>query len=206
MSAAGVEPVVPEQVPARAMGRHLDRQDGVAKVTGAATYAVEHPVPGDVLHAWLVTSTTPRGRVLRVDASDALAHPGVVRVLDHTNAPRLADTEDRELAVLQDDRIGFRGQIVALVVAASSEAAREAAGLVRVHQEEEPAAVVYDEDSAFYAPEEVNAGHETDAQVGDPDPVLAAAPVGVDATYDTPTSSTAPWSPTPRPRSGTGSC
>jgi xanthine dehydrogenase YagR molybdenum-binding subunit len=194
-STEAVTRIVPEQVPARAMGRHLDRQDGVAKVTGAATYAVEHPVDGEVLHAWLVTSTTARGRVLRVDASDALDHPGVLRVLDHESAPRLADTEDRELAVLQDDRIAFRGQIVAMVVATSSEAAREGALLVRVHQHEEPAEVVFDEHSATYAPDEVNAGAETDTRDGDPDAVLATAPVGVDATYVTPHEFNSPMEP-----------
>ncbi|HEY1135189.1 MAG TPA: molybdopterin cofactor-binding domain-containing protein, partial [Nocardioides sp.] len=185
MTAPQVE-VVPQVVPARWMGRHLDRQDGVEKVTGAATYAVEHPVPGDVLHAWLVTSTVARGRVLRVDATDAVAHRGVVRVLDHASAPRLADTEDRELAVLQDDGIAFRGQIVAVVVAVSSESAREAAGLVRVHQEAATHEAAFDEHSATYAPEEVNAGHETDVLDGSPDAALAGAPVGVDAWYETP--------------------
>ena len=81
----------------RFVGVRHDRVDGVAKVTGRAAYAVEHDVP-DPLHLWLVQSTVARGRVIDVDASRALAHDGVVAVLDHTSTPRLADTENAELA------------------------------------------------------------------------------------------------------------
>src|SRR5215210_5282766 len=94
-------------IEARAVGSRLDRVDGVEKVTGRATYAVEHrdddgPSP---LWLWLVTSTIAKGRVTGVDAAQALAHPRVTAVLDHTNSPRLADTSNRELAILQDDRV-----------------------------------------------------------------------------------------------------
>lgn len=171
---------------ARSMGTTLDRVDGREKVTGRATYAVEHDAALDQrpLHGWLVTSTTARGRVLRLDSAAALDHPGVVAVLDHTNAPRLVDTEDRELAVLQDDRIGFRGQIVGIVLAETPEAAREAARLVRVHQEEEQATVLLEEGEP-YRPEEAS-GHETDSDQGDVDTAWAGAPVQLDHTYTTP--------------------
>ncbi|MDF9715656.1 xanthine dehydrogenase family protein molybdopterin-binding subunit [Nocardioides sp. ChNu-153] len=195
MSEQSPDEVVPEVVAPQVMGRHLDRQDGVEKVTGEATYAVEHPVEGDLLHAWLVTSTVARGRVVRVDASAALEHPGVEAVLDHESAPRLADTEDRELAVLQDDRIGFRGQVVALVLATSSEAAREGAALVAVHQDAEAHEAAFAPGSATYAPEEVNAGAETDTVDGDPTAALAAAPVVVDAVYETPHEYNSPMEP-----------
>ena len=99
-------------IEAREMGRSVVRRDGRAKVTGAATYAAEHAQ--DALHAVVVQSTIARGRVTAVVSAEALAHPGVVEVLDHTNAVRLEDTSDRELAVLQDDRVGFRGQVVAV--------------------------------------------------------------------------------------------
>lgn len=185
-----------QPIRARSMGAALDRVDGREKVTGRAAYAVEHDLELDhlPLHGWLVTSTTAKGRVLRVDASEALADPDVVAVLDHTNAPRLADTEDRELAVLQDDRIGFRGQIVALVLAESLEVAREAARLVRVHQEEEPASVVLD-GAETYAPEEVNAGFETDTDQGDFDTAWAGLPVQIEHTYTTPHEHNNPMEP-----------
>jgi xanthine dehydrogenase YagR molybdenum-binding subunit len=94
-----------------AVGGRLDRVDGLEKVTGRAAYAVDHgDLPGGPpLYAWIVPSTIAKGRVTGVDATRALAEPGVVSVLDHTSAARLDDTSDRELAVLQDDRVGFRG-------------------------------------------------------------------------------------------------
>ena len=53
-------------------------------------------------------------------------------VLTHLNAPRLVDTKDQELLVLQSADVGFRGQFIGAVVAESSEIARHAAGLVKV--------------------------------------------------------------------------
>jgi xanthine dehydrogenase YagR molybdenum-binding subunit len=178
------------------MGTALDRVDGREKVTGRAAYAVEHDAALNQapLHGWLVTATTAKGRVRRLDATEALREPGVVAVLDHDNAPRLASTDDRELAVLQDDRIGFRGQIVAIVLAESIEAAREGARLVRVELAEEPAKLTL-EDAETYAPDEVNGGFEPDTDTGDVDAAWAAAPVRIAQTYTTPHEHNSPMEP-----------
>ncbi|GGF54726.1 xanthine dehydrogenase [Marmoricola endophyticus] len=183
-------------ITARSMGTSLDRQDGREKVTGHATYAVEHPVD-DVLQVWMVQAPVARGTVRRVDAGAALAHPGVVRVLDHESAPRMPADDDRDLeySVLQDDRIRFRGQVVALVLAESSEAAREGARLVRVDYAEEPHAVTMD-DAEAYAPESgVNGGHETDYADGDLDAAIHDSAVVVEQTYTTPHEFNSPMEP-----------
>ncbi|MGJ9422279.1 xanthine dehydrogenase family protein molybdopterin-binding subunit [Aeromicrobium sp. CF3.5] len=183
-------------ITARSMGTHHDRVDGREKVTGRAVYAMEHEAGGtdSPLTAWLVQSTIARGRVVRVDASVALKHPGVVQVVDHQNAPRLVDTDDRELAILQDDRVGLRGQIVAIVLAETPEAAREGARLTTVHYDAEPHRVTL-EDADTYAPESVNAGHETDFETGDVDAAMRDAAVQVDATYSTPHEHNNPMEP-----------
>lgn len=169
------------------MGTALARVDGREKVTGRATYAFEndHELDQAPLYCWLVTATTAKGRVRRVDATAALAHPGVVGVLDHTNAPRLADTGNRELAVLQDDRIGYRGQIVALVLAESLESAREGARLVDLQEEAEPAAVNPGE-VPTYVPTEDAVGAAPETSAGDVDAALASAAVTTDHLYSTP--------------------
>ncbi|MBS7676227.1 hypothetical protein KIN13_22815, partial [Vibrio cholerae] len=59
------------------IGKPLDRVDGLLKVTGQARYAGEFPEDG-LLHGSVVSSTIAKGRVLRIDASKALALPGVV--------------------------------------------------------------------------------------------------------------------------------
>ena len=119
---------------------------------------------------------------------------GVSSVLDHHSAPRLVDTDDRELAILQDDRVGFRGQIVGLVLAETIEAAREAARLVQVHYDEQPHDVTLD-GAETYAPDEVNAGAETDTDQGDVDAAFARASVTVAETYRTPHEHNNPMEP-----------
>jgi xanthine dehydrogenase YagR molybdenum-binding subunit len=172
----------------RTIGTALPRVDGVEKVTGRAAYAVEHGAADGVpepLHAWLVTSRVAKGRVAELDAASALAHPGVVAVIDHGNAPRLADTSNGELAILQDDRVNFRGQIVAVVLAETAEAAREGAALVEVRYDEEPFEAELTEDNATYKPEKVNPAMETDTEEGDVDAALRDAAVVVEQTYRT---------------------
>lgn len=174
-------------VSATAMGSPLERVDGVEKVTGRATYAFEndHEFDQPPLHCWLVTSTTAKGRVARVEPTAALKHPGVVSVLDHTNAPRLANTDNRELAVLQDDRIGYRGQIVAMVLAETPEAAREGARLVRIDEELEPASVNLT-DVSTYVPSEEAVGAAPETEEGDIEGALAEATYTTDHVYSTP--------------------
>jgi len=180
MTDVRTDPIAP-----RSMGTPLARVDGPEKVTGQARYAADHPA-GEPLALWLVQSSVARGRVVSVDAEAAREHPGVHTVLDHTNAPRLGDADDAELAILQDDRIGFRGQIVALVLADTVEAAREGARLVRVEEEAEPFVAELRDGGATYRPEQVNPAKETDTETGDVDAALAAADVVVEQTYRTP--------------------
>jgi xanthine dehydrogenase YagR molybdenum-binding subunit len=173
------------------VGQPLPRLDGPDKVTGRAPYAVEHAPPGHAppLHAWLVQSTVAKGRVLRIDASAALHHPGVRRVLDHTSAPRLSDTDDAELAILQDERIAFRGQIVAVVLAETPEAAREGAALLEVHQEAVPHEVMLTLDTEIHDPQDVDQdvdGDETASGGSDFAAALADSALVVDRVYRTP--------------------
>jgi len=185
---------VAERVTARSMGSDLDRVDGPAKVTGRARYAVEHSVY-DPLHAWLVQSTVAKGRVLGIDTDLAEAHPGVRMVLDHTTAHRLADTENAELAIPQNDAVGFPGQIVAVVLAETPEAAREGAALVEVDYDEQPFEARLTEDNATHRPDQVNPALETDTEEGDVDAALRAADVVVEHTYRTPYEHNNPMEP-----------
>jgi xanthine dehydrogenase YagR molybdenum-binding subunit len=123
------------------IGTATSRVDGRAKVTGAAKYAAEFNTPG-LAHASVVTSTIPKGRIARIDASEALSVEGVIDVLTHQHRPPMARTdsaykddvapEGAPFRPLFDDRVLFDGQPVALVVAEEPEIARFAATLVRV--------------------------------------------------------------------------
>jgi xanthine dehydrogenase YagR molybdenum-binding subunit len=167
------------------VGTSLDRVDGHAKVTGAARYAAEYPAE-NVAYAFPVQSTIAKGTITAIDTDRARALTGVLTVLTHENAPRVS-ADDPEIAVLQDDRVHYHGQYVAVVVAETLETAREAAGLVAVRYVAEPHDVELRADRAdLYAPEKLNAGYPTDTHKGDPDAALRGAPVVGDAVYTTP--------------------
>jgi xanthine dehydrogenase YagR molybdenum-binding subunit len=188
----------------RAIGRDTVRRDGEAKVRGTATYAmetaVEHPA-----YAHPVQATIARGRVTAIDTSFAEALDGVLAVLTHENAERLASTDDREYAVLQSDEVAFRGQLVGVVVAETSELARQAADAVRVtYAEQSHDSALTVDHPELYAPEKVNAGHPTDTAEGDVAAVMPTAHVTVEETYSTamyfnnplePHATTALWDP-----------
>jgi xanthine dehydrogenase YagR molybdenum-binding subunit len=142
MSPDRPEPLPRQGGAAAALGQPLDRVDGRRKVTGAATYAAEHRQPR-LAHAVLVQSTIARGRIAAIDTAAARRAPGVLAVLTHENAPRLAKAKNGEPGEdrlpLADDVVHYAGQHVALVVADTVERARYAASLVTVrYQAEEP--------------------------------------------------------------------
>ncbi|GAB4079413.1 xanthine dehydrogenase family protein molybdopterin-binding subunit [Modestobacter muralis] len=169
----------------RAIGQSLVRRDGVDKVRGTATYAfetdVEHPA-----YCHPVQATIALGRVTAMDTAAAEALDGVLAVLTPFNAERLASTEDAEYAVLQSTEVAFRGQLIGLVVAETSELAREVADGITVTYAEQPHdSELRTDHPGLYAPEQVNAGHPTDTAEGDVDAAMAAAEVTVDHTYET---------------------
>lgn len=159
----------------RATGAPLNRVDGVQKVTGSATYAYEYQLE-NVTYAFPVQSTIARGRIVSIDASAALAVPGVVAVISHENAPRLVPLEDADLAVFQSDAVAYHGQLVAVIVAETLETARQAAGLVAVRYEEQPHNVELSANrSDLYTPQRLNGDYEPDTESGDVEAALASA-------------------------------
>ncbi len=121
----------------RAIGQPLSRLDGPKKVTGTAPYAFEHALK-EVSYGFPVQSTIAKGHVASIDTRAAQAIEGVLTILTHENAPRLASQSDADLAVLQSDVVAYRGQFIALVVAETLEIARQAAEAVVVHYAEQP--------------------------------------------------------------------
>jgi xanthine dehydrogenase YagR molybdenum-binding subunit len=169
-----------------AVGAPLARIEAREKVTGAARYAYEHQ-PDEVAYATAVPATIARGSISALDAAAAMEVPGVLAVLWHATAPRLRPVADGELAVLQSDRVAYRGQFVALVVAETLEAAREAERLVAISYEpEEHDSVLREDHPGLYAPETVNPSFPAATSDGDVEAGLRAAAVAIDKTYRTP--------------------
>ncbi|MEU1408816.1 xanthine dehydrogenase family protein molybdopterin-binding subunit [Streptomyces sp. NPDC005728] len=177
--------------PTPSVGTAHTRVEGRDKVTGAARYAGEIPFT-DLAHGWLVLSTVARGRISALDTAPVLAMPGVLAVLDHRNAPRvetdypglMGSKPDPTCAVFQHDRVPHVGWPVALVVAETSEQAREAAEALIVHYEQEP----HDVDFTGGHPDAYPLDSHTPAvtEKGDLDAELAASAVVLDAEYTTP--------------------
>ena len=186
-----------DQLVAPYIGRPVDRVDGAAKTSGQAKYSAEYSFP-ELAYAALVLSDIPRGRIRAIDADAAAAVPGVVTVITHENAPRMAPPPrvnflkagsaagGARVSYLNTDEVFWNGQPVAMVVADSQEAADEAARLVRVAYEPLPAAtdfVAAQADAVTVKNRIIMVG---EAKVGDPEGALAAAAVRVDHSYTSP--------------------
>lgn len=137
----------PQRGPSAPMiGRALSRVEGKLKVTGKARYAADYTAP-DLLHGVVVSAAIPAGRIVAIDTLHAQAIAGVVAIYTHENRGKAAwlDRKWRDQVAppghpfrpLHSDRILFDGQPIALVVAETYEAARDAASLVRATYEKE---------------------------------------------------------------------
>ncbi|WP_193043690.1 xanthine dehydrogenase family protein molybdopterin-binding subunit [Mycolicibacterium baixiangningiae] len=152
-----------------AVGRAVTRVDGRLKVTGQARYAADAEVPG-VLFASLVGATVARGTVDAVDGDAARRAPDVVDVISDFGGLTLP---------YDAKRVAAFGQAVAVVVAATLEAATHAASLVTVRYATQPPLTDIDSPDAVL---ELPSGEE-DYSRGDPDGGLRSAAVVTDLRY-----------------------
>ena len=172
------------------IGQPLTRRDGVLKVTGAARYAADNH-PEGMLYAALAVSSIARGRVAALDVAAAKAHAGVVEVMTPANKPALAQDPDEKsnpfifrLDLLQNDRVRYANQPIAVVIAEALEAATEGAALLSPRYQAEPARVGLDA-AASFVPPSVGVGNPTAVHRGDVEAGLAAASKRIEATYET---------------------
>lgn len=126
------------------IGSALPRVDGSVKVTGKARYSTDNS-PRNMLHASLVGAPIAAGKLISIDASAAMAIPGVVRVLTKADMPKFGALKGNAAVKnlpLQTDDIRYEGETVAIVLAETIEAADAARQAVRVNCSREPALVV----------------------------------------------------------------
>ena len=178
------------------IGQPRNRVDGPSKVTGAARFTAEY-APDSLAHAALVCSQIASGRVAAIDTTAAEAAPGVVLVVTHANAPRLKAPDmldpptgkgaaPSDLPILQDDRVYWNGQPVAVVIAETLEQAAHAASLITVDYAAGTSRLSFDAlKSAAEVPKDI-LGEPAEITIGDPDKALADASARVDEIYRTP--------------------
>lgn len=173
---------------------HPHRLEGRAKVTGGARYTGDlgfSQIGLDLLHAVAVQSQAASGRIRSIDTTGAEAIAGVRAVLTHRNAPRLkpvktlTGSEIDLYLPLQDDRLHYHGQPIAVVVADTLEQARRAATLVSAEYDVcEHTALSFQEELPHASPvKKVAAGDPGTVVRGHPESAFLTAPVRLDLTY-----------------------
>ncbi|CCH02687.1 xanthine dehydrogenase YagR molybdenum-binding subunit [Fibrella aestuarina BUZ 2] len=168
----------------KSIGTPVSRIDGIAKVTGKATYSTDFPVK-NLAYAVLFKSTVAAGTIRDIDTAAAEKAPGVLAVITHKNAPKLnVNGGLRGGALLQSPEIEFHGQHIGLVVAETFEQARYAARLVTTTYDKKDAKVDFEKlMGQAQMPKDKD---KADAKRGDAKAALRQAAIKVEAVYETP--------------------
>ncbi|MCZ4259284.1 xanthine dehydrogenase family protein molybdopterin-binding subunit [Limimaricola sp. G21655-S1] len=172
------------------LGTGMDRPEGPLKVSGRATYAAEaHPEA--MAEGYLVRATTI-GRITGSNADAIRAMPGVIEVIEDERMIRnAAQGMAGESPVQRQGQVWYVGQPVACVVAESFEQARHAAQAMMVTIEPDGTHVFDAEDPAA----EVEKPEQKQLDQGDLEGAMSAATFSLDATYHTPSMSSAAMEP-----------
>ncbi|MEN8098635.1 MAG: molybdopterin cofactor-binding domain-containing protein, partial [Chloroflexota bacterium] len=121
------------------VGKGVPRIDVVEKVTGAAVFADDRQFGPGLYYGRLVRSPYAHAEILSIDASEALAMPGVKAVVTGQDTPIRIGLYLKDRYIFALDRVRMVGDPVAGVIATSEEIAEEAARLVKVEYKELPA-------------------------------------------------------------------
>jgi xanthine dehydrogenase YagR molybdenum-binding subunit len=177
------------------IGANLPRVDARLKVTGEARYGSDMQAAGPA-HAFLATSAIAKGRITHIDDADTRAVPGVLEVFTYRNVGDKVKPGKTfsgggymgtTIAPLASDKIQHTGQIVAVVVANTFEAAREGAQRLNfAYAEDKPTAGFDSAGAKTVAAKDASKEHN-DPHVGDAEKAFSGAAVKVDAKYATPT-------------------
>jgi CO/xanthine dehydrogenase Mo-binding subunit len=122
------------------IGAGVPRPDAADKVRGEARFVDDLAFPG-MLHARVIRSPIPHGRILRVDLSRVATHPRVHCTVTPDDVPgeNVVHVIYDDQPALASDVVRYVGEPVALLAAEDRESAREAETLARVDYEALPA-------------------------------------------------------------------
>jgi CO/xanthine dehydrogenase Mo-binding subunit len=201
MSKYTAKPLPPVDLPElRQVGKPLRRVDALGKAVGATVYSGDYSMP-HMLHAKVFRSSQPSAQIKRLDTGKAQALPGVTCVLTAADLPDARLSTDMpgqtgqkqrkgsDAPVLAAERVRFKGEPIALVVAETLEIAERALELIEV--EYEPLPGVFDPQEALrpgapivYEPDNVVATWKI--RKGDVEGGFAMADVIVENTFRVP--------------------
>jgi len=135
------------------VGQSVHRRDGLGHVTGKTTFVDDIKFP-DMCHLKMVRSPLPHALIKGIDFSEAEKVPGFVRALTYKDVPKniytilcLIGVGPDEEPVLAEDKVRYKGEQIAAIIAETEEAAMEAVSKVKLDLEELPA--VFDVEEAL---------------------------------------------------------
>jgi carbon-monoxide dehydrogenase large subunit len=207
----------------RYVGASVKRKEDPRLITGTSTYVDDVRLPG-LVHVAFVRSPYAHAELTGIDASAALAMPGVLRVVSGEDLARIlvndypvlneGDTghghykdleEDDEIYVpktrpLEIRRVRYVGEPVAAVVAETQQQAEDAAAYVDVSYQEleaviDPYAAKEDGAPQLYDKVPNNISVREYTNVGDVESALATAPIRFSVKIRSPRCHPAPMEP-----------
>lgn len=172
---------------AKIVGKSTPRIDGPLKTTGTAPYAYErHDVVANQAYGYVVGAGIAKGRISSMDVTQARAAPGVLAVITAPATKPVGKGIGNNAPLFGGRDVTHYHQAIACVVAETFEQARAAAGLIKTGYEVGKGGRFDFPRLAPSAPLAAGRGGKPDKQtLGDFDAAFAAAPVKVDATYQT---------------------
>ncbi len=121
------------------VGKSVPRIDAAEKVTGAVQYVDDLQFGPGLLWGKLLHSPHAHALIKRIDATKALALPGVKAVVSGKDTPKPIGLYLKDRTIFPVDRVRFVGEPVAGVVATTEEIAEQALSLIDVEYELLPA-------------------------------------------------------------------
>ena len=180
-----------EEGAAFGVGDRAFRADVRGKVLGTGEYCDDLYLDG-MVHASAVRSQYPRARVLNIDASEALALPGVLAVLTAEDVPHNKVghiQQDWDVMIARGDITRCVGDAICLVVAETEEILKQAKALVKIDYEPlEPVRTIQDamaDDAPLLHPNG-NLCQQRHVTRGDAKAALAGSKYVVTQSYRTP--------------------
>lgn len=127
------------------LGQSVIRKDAVAKATGRAQYIDDIYRP-NMLYGKILYSDRPHAKIIKIDTSQALALPGVMRVVTSEDTPnQLYGLYIFDRLIFARGKVRHVGEPVAAVAATSPKIAEKAVRLIKVTYEDLPAVLSMDD-------------------------------------------------------------
>lgn len=176
------------------IGAAVTRIDGPLKVTGGAKYASDMTVTNPA-YAYFHTSAIALGTVVDIDESDARAVPGVIDIMTwHSVSGQLnpiktfseGGTGATKILMMQGPEIRHDGEIIAVILAETYEAAREASHRLTVRYEARDPVATFGDEGLVAEDATLKNPMFKNVKVGDADAALSTAFATVDQQYSTP--------------------